>query len=490
MDMQASRVARFWIPIGLGLALFAGVSVVGARHWRWRTELRGLERQLGLARADGEAGSVAELGRRLLTLDPSPARRLSIAQALLSAGNPAEALVVAEPAAAAGAPYPGEVARLRARVAQGGHRLEDAVRAWREYLGCSPARVDRIEALDVLGGLLDQLGQDAEVRACMEERLALSEGVEARLRRAKACVGLLAWEDAARDFAWLRTHASSHAAVRETLPAWERAQGALSQFAGASWNGDGTPGDYEAGMARVLAFADCGLLRNAGHQSALLFQAPHAEALAPRVLLTRLGAAYAAHSTRAQGWHLLPVLAGSERGAVWREHRRKAAEAWRVLVDADARFLKMGDDEGLNAERGALRVQRAASVLALGCAEMALAELEKCEDAPGMEVATARVRFHALAALQREAEAVQALSGLLRHLEEARQEPSPQDCLVGAGLLQRQGKHQAVVKLCTEALVGGRTPAALRLRASSLRQLQQFGEAEADLREAAALEGK
>jgi len=449
-----------------------------------------LERQLSLARADGEAGSVAELGRRLLALDPSPARRLAIAQALLSAGDPVEALAVAEPAAAAGAPYPGEVARLRARVAMQAHRLEEAARAWREYLGCGPARADRIEALDVLGGLLDQLGKDAEVRACLDERLALSEGVEARLRRAKASLGMLAWEDAARDFAWLRTHASSHAAVREALPAWERAQRELGQFDGIAWSADDTTANFQPGMARALAFADCGLLRNAGHQAALLCGVSEATVLSPRVLLTRLGAAYAAHSAKGQGWHLLPVLAASERASAWRLHRRTAAEAWRELVEADVRLLEQGEDEALATERGALRVRRAASVLALGCAEMALAEMDKMGDAPVMEVEAVRVRFHALAALQREVEAAQALKVLLGLLEDAQQEPTAEDCLTGAGMLQRLGQHQAVVRLCTEALASGRTAAALRLRAGSLRQLQQFGEAEADLREAAALERK
>ena len=491
-DVPALTPARPPRPHRLRLAACAAALSLGglAGFFAWRSQIRhqllDLEQQLAFAQRADDRAAVGEIARRLTRLDHTPDRLLAVSFGLLQArlfDDLDATLAAVEQAAPQRHP---EVTRLRALSAAARADWDDCTAHWVEYVD-DPAVTasNRIEGLDELVGVLVKRGQWDRARVRSDERLGLADAPEARLTRAHIALRLRQWDSAREDFRLLKTMAAAVPAVRDALPAWERAERVLPALQSADEAVSASPRDPRRRLERALLCARTGLWQNAAddlQQVAVAVPSARMPTLFGAVLglprsFVRPPAADAVDPLTPLPW-LAPstVLAGllDRFDGQW--------PRWEQLLLLDTQLAAGGSDHHARAERARLLCE-------LGFAEPALEEARTLlQEQPGFLPAHAV----AILALLRRGEIAQASAQVERAITAQSEEPGeadPELQRLFALVWQAQGRHADAVETFTACLrVCETRPDLLRARAKSLRQLQRFTEAAQDLATAERLE--
>lgn len=487
-----------WLRLLAPAATFAGAFALGLHYppSAPAPSAADLDRQLALADAAHDRGSLRELARRIARLDPSVAQQLRLARLFLAQGmydDAAAAIISAErrsatPLAAA------EV--LHAQIATAHQQWPEAVRYWSEALASPPDPHDPGARRIALDGIVDAffwLGDWPQARTWLDERLAFADDRETRRQRALVLLRLHDWPGAGRDFAWLRQHHPSDASVRELLPLWERVERARDELIRCDAAVEAGPDELAPRVTRAFAALRAGLAQNASDDFA--FIATHF----PEARTPLLAGFYAsridneprdrprpywwprlrqprrvAHSIPAK-IGTLPILAPSLFAGQFAGDP-STPSAWLAMAACDEALARRPDP----VDAVELRTQQAEIELQLGFTDQALADIRALPRAVPRPLAADKIEIACLIQLQRWIEADAAVTAAIQ----ANQSPDGRlDGELGrlAGLIwQQQGKHADAVRVLTAYLDEKRTPELLRARAKSLRFLQRFDEARAD----------
>jgi len=486
------------VPVSALLLLLAATlcaGAIGVWHWRVhdRTVLHDLERQLALARHEGDAESVSEIARRIARMDDSPARLLALAECQLQLGlfdeleqTLAQVLRAAPDCGAA-------VARLHARAAAARNELEASLRLWEEYLaGPKVPTVDRVSALDEVIAILIQQSNWERTRLRIDERLALADAVPARLARVHCEIRLRQWAAVREDFEHLEHSAPADAAVKECRPAWERVERALSQLSAEDAAVNAAPTGLRVRLERALVSAQLGLWQNSAddlQQAAIAYPSARMPGMFGALIRGIARVSWASAPSDAE-IAALPWLASTEVLGGFHDRLDPRSSEWRALLTLDEQLAtrSSADDEG--EKRCAARAERARLICVLGWPQAALVEAEEIEKSQPDFRPARRVAIAALLESGELGKAAREVERLIR-LDTGESGRTDGELQRLAGLVwQAQGQHARAVEALTAALAGPPRADLLRARAKSLRQLQRFAEATQDLAAADALEAK
>lgn len=474
------------------LVSLGGAAAAGLWHADGRRELADLERQLVLAQGNGAADAVGEIARRIARLDNRPSRLLALAGSFLQVRLFEELERTLEEVERSAPERGHEVMRLRARAAAAKGEWAASISLWEQYLASPAAAVpDRVTALDELVAILLRQGRWGQASARIDSRLALADGVAARLVRAHLAIRQRRWAAAGEDFRYLQATAPAESVVKDVLPAWERVARALPELETAEAEVNAAPAELGGRLARAQLCARLGLWQNAAddlQQAAVAFPSARMPVLFGALL--GLPSAFARPEAAADDFaRTLPWLASSRILSSFLERTEGQWPRWRDFVSLDTQLTDTAASGERTAQETAyLRANRARLIVELGLPEPALNEaLEILRTYPGCLPAELVV----IAAHLTRGNAVQAAAAVERALAAHAADPGAPDPELRrmAGLAwQAQGKHAQAVEALTDCLAAAKWPDLYRARAKSLRQLQRFAEAAQDVAAAEALE--
>ena len=479
---------------GLAVLGLGGAAVLGGHLLRSRA-IEGLQRQLSLAQADQNAASVRELARRLARLDETPEGRLRVAEVFLSLNLPDDFWSILQRVEKDAPELIARTGALRARGYLATGQRTACVASLQRYLRLRGLSLqEKLAAWDELAEVQGELEQWSEARAALEQRLALGDSPGTRLKRASVLVRMRFWADAQEAFGRLARTAASDPGVKEMLPRWERVERGLAELRTCDDAVKAAPGALKPWLERAQVEARLGLWQNAAD---VLRQAVSRTPLArarllrlPLLLGTQLGMKTTAHGTELDeasgvGLTVVPWLAPGS--SLRRFNERWSADAWGRLEAVDVEIA--GDSAGwVNPSRFADVLAKQAEIeCQLGWHQRALADaLALLQRIPGFLPAQ-QVKIAALLA----ADDVVAAGS---EVEESVREHTDEEGHVPVALVelsgyvrQRQGRHHDAVEAFSTCLSVAHSADLLRARASSLRFLQRFAEADQDAAEADAL---